>query len=219
MADADAIVVGAGLAGLVAATELTGAGRRVVVVEQESRTNLGGQAFWSFGGLFFVDSPEQRRMGIKDSQELAWQDWLGTAGFDRPVAAALGPADVRHHPNPLIMQPGPFLAGGEVDVGLRPAARPLILGAVEPGGSEPVLPGQLARVVNPKPPLLGTVDQEQSAQGPERLPPEGGLGLLVEDDHLAARIRQLGSRDQARQPGPDDDCVSVCGHRASIWPR
>ena len=84
MADADAIVVGAGLAGLVAATELTGAGRRVVVVEQESRTNLGGQAFWSFGGLFFVDSPEQRRMGIKDSVELAWQDWLGTAGFDRP---------------------------------------------------------------------------------------------------------------------------------------
>ena len=83
-ADADAIVVGAGLAGLVAATELTGAGRRVVVVEQESRTNLGGQAFWSFGGLFFVDSPEQRRMGVKDSVELAWQDWLGTAGFDRP---------------------------------------------------------------------------------------------------------------------------------------
>ena len=74
MADADAIVVGAGLAGLVAATELTGAGRRVVVVEQESRTNLGGQAFWSFGGLFFVDSPEQRRMGVKDSVELAWQD-------------------------------------------------------------------------------------------------------------------------------------------------
>ena len=84
MADADAIVVGAGLAGLVAATELTAAGRRVVVVEQESRTNLGGQAFWSFGGLFFVDSPEQRRMGVKDSVELAWQDWLGTAGFDRP---------------------------------------------------------------------------------------------------------------------------------------
>ena len=83
MTDADAIVVGAGLAGLVAATELTGAGRRVVVVEQESRANLGGQAFWSFGGLFFVDSPEQRRMGVKDSVELAWQDWLGTAGFDR----------------------------------------------------------------------------------------------------------------------------------------
>ncbi len=82
--ETDAVVVGAGLAGLVAATELTAAGRHVVVVDQESRANLGGQAFWSFGGLFLVDSPEQRRMGVKDSVELAWQDWLGTAGFDRP---------------------------------------------------------------------------------------------------------------------------------------
>ena len=82
--DADAIVVGGGLAGLVAATELTARGRTVVVVEQESRANLGGQAHWSFGGLFFVDSPEQRRMGVKDSAELAWQDWEGTAGWDGP---------------------------------------------------------------------------------------------------------------------------------------
>ncbi len=82
--EADAVVVGAGLAGLVAATELTSAGRRVVVVEQESRANLGGQAHWSFGGLFLVGSPEQRRMGIRDSAELAWQDWQGSAGFDRP---------------------------------------------------------------------------------------------------------------------------------------
>ncbi|MFO7787077.1 MAG: FAD-binding protein, partial [Halospina sp.] len=81
--DADVIVVGAGLAGLVAATELADAGRRVLIVEQESEQNLGGQAYWSLGGLLFVDSPEQRRMGIKDSPELAWQDWLGTAGFDR----------------------------------------------------------------------------------------------------------------------------------------
>jgi predicted oxidoreductase len=56
----------------------------VLVVEQENAANLGGQAFWSFGGLFFVDSPEQRRVGIHDSHELALQDWLGTAGFDRP---------------------------------------------------------------------------------------------------------------------------------------
>ncbi|MFV8834449.1 FAD-binding dehydrogenase [Aquisalimonas sp.] len=81
--DADAVVVGAGLAGLVAAAELADAGRRVIIVDQEPEQNLGGQAFWSFGGLFFVDSPEQRRMGIRDSRELAWQDWLGTAGFDR----------------------------------------------------------------------------------------------------------------------------------------
>ncbi|MFI6096179.1 FAD-binding dehydrogenase [Lentzea sp. NPDC051213] len=81
--EADVVVVGAGLAGLVATYELTKAGRRVVVVEQENRANLGGQAFWSLGGLFLVDSPEQRRNGIKDSYDLALQDWLGSAGFDR----------------------------------------------------------------------------------------------------------------------------------------
>ena len=77
------IVVGGGLAGLVATAELAAAGRRVLLLDQESEANLGGQAHWSFGGLFLVDSPEQRRLGVRDSPELAWQDWLGTAGFDR----------------------------------------------------------------------------------------------------------------------------------------
>ncbi|MFK4386246.1 MULTISPECIES: FAD-binding dehydrogenase [unclassified Bradyrhizobium] len=81
--ETDVIVVGAGLSGLVAATEIADAGKRVIVVDQEGEQSLGGQAFWSFGGLFLVDSPEQRRLGIKDSYELAMQDWLGTAGFDR----------------------------------------------------------------------------------------------------------------------------------------
>jgi predicted oxidoreductase len=81
--NADVIVVGAGLAGLVATHELVKAGRRVLVIDQENRNNLGGQAFWSLGGLFFVDSPEQRRLGIKDSHELALADWMGSAGFDR----------------------------------------------------------------------------------------------------------------------------------------
>jgi predicted oxidoreductase len=80
---ADVIVVGAGLAGLVAACEVVERGRSVLIVDQESAANLGGQAFWSFGGLFLVDSPEQRRLGIRDSHELALQDWMGTAGFDR----------------------------------------------------------------------------------------------------------------------------------------
>src|ERR1700733_860143 len=80
---ADVIIVGAGLAGLVAACEVVDRGKRVLIVDQENSTNLGGQAFWSFGGLFFVDSPEQRRLGVHDSHELALQDWLGTAAFDR----------------------------------------------------------------------------------------------------------------------------------------
>jgi len=81
--DADVIVVGAGLAGLVATAELADAGRKVLLLDQEPEQSLGGQAFWSLGGLFLVDTPEQRRMGIKDSFELAWQDWLGSAGCDR----------------------------------------------------------------------------------------------------------------------------------------
>jgi predicted oxidoreductase len=81
--DADVIVVGAGLAGLVAAAEVADDGRTVLLLDQEPEQSLGGQAFWSFGGLFLVDSPEQRRMGIKDSAALAWQDWLGSAQFDR----------------------------------------------------------------------------------------------------------------------------------------
>jgi Predicted oxidoreductase len=79
----DILIIGWGLAGLVAAGEAVAAGKRVVIVDQEPRTDLGGQAHWSFGGLFLVDSPEQRRLGIHDSLELARQDWAGTAGFDR----------------------------------------------------------------------------------------------------------------------------------------
>ncbi|MES3035574.1 MAG: FAD-binding dehydrogenase [Gemmatimonadota bacterium] len=81
--DADVIVVGAGLAGLVAAAEAADAGRSVLLLDQEGEQNLGGQAFWSLGGLFFVDSPEQRRLGIRDTHALAIRDWTVTAGFDR----------------------------------------------------------------------------------------------------------------------------------------
>jgi uncharacterized protein len=80
--DADAIIVGAGLAGLVAAAELIEAGRTIIIVDQEPEQSLGGQAFWSLGGIFLVDSPEQRRMGIRDSHALALEDWMGTAAFD-----------------------------------------------------------------------------------------------------------------------------------------
>jgi predicted oxidoreductase len=85
MADeADAVIVGAGLAGLAAAAELADAGKRVIILEQEGGDFLGGQAWWSLGGLFMVNTTEQRRLGIRDSRDLAWQDWLGSAQFDRP---------------------------------------------------------------------------------------------------------------------------------------
>ncbi|WP_194411456.1 FAD-binding dehydrogenase [Microbacterium cremeum] len=79
----DVLVIGWGLAGLVAASEAIASGKRVTIIDQEPRSNLGGQAWWSFGGLFFIDSPEQRRLGVRDSLELARQDWFGNAGFDR----------------------------------------------------------------------------------------------------------------------------------------
>ncbi len=83
----DVVVVGAGLSGLVAAAEAYNAGRTVIILDQEPEASLGGQAHWSFGGLFLVDSPEQRHLGVKDSAELALADWLGSAAFDRPEDA------------------------------------------------------------------------------------------------------------------------------------
>ncbi len=80
---ADVIIVGGGLAGLTAAHELTQRGKRVFILDQEGENSLGGQAFWSLGGLCMVDTPEQRRMRIKDSHALALQDWMGSAQFDR----------------------------------------------------------------------------------------------------------------------------------------
>lgn len=79
----DAIIIGSGLSGLVAANELINKGAKILILDQEPEQNLGGQAFWSFGGLFLVNSPQQRRMGIKDSYKLALQDWMSTAQFDR----------------------------------------------------------------------------------------------------------------------------------------
>jgi uncharacterized protein len=84
MQNTGVIIIGAGLSGLVAAAELAASGIPVTLLDQESERHLGGQAFWSLGGLFMVDTPMQRRMGVRDSLELAMQDWMGTAAFDRP---------------------------------------------------------------------------------------------------------------------------------------
>jgi hypothetical protein len=81
--EADVIVVGAGLAGLVAAAEIADAGKRVILLDQEPEASFGGQAFWSFGGLLMIDTPEQRRLRVHDSRDLALRDWLAYAGFDR----------------------------------------------------------------------------------------------------------------------------------------
>ena len=80
---ADVIIVGAGLAGMVAAHEAVLRGRKVLLLDQEAPQSLGGQAFWSLGGLMMVDTPEQRRMKINDSHDLALSDWMGSAQFDR----------------------------------------------------------------------------------------------------------------------------------------
>ena len=81
MGETDVVIIGAGLAGLVAACEAAARGKRVLVLDQEPRQSLGGQAFWSLGGLFMVDTPEQRRLRVRDSPDLSRQDWLGLAGL------------------------------------------------------------------------------------------------------------------------------------------
>jgi predicted oxidoreductase len=83
MTTPDVIVIGSGISGLTTTAELVRAGKRVLVLDQEPEGTFGGQAFWSLGGLFIVDTPEQRALGIADSQELALNDWLSTARFDR----------------------------------------------------------------------------------------------------------------------------------------
>ena len=124
-------------------------------------------------------------------------------------AAALGPADVGKEANPLLVQPRPLLARGPIDVRLCPAARPLVLGPVESGRAEPVLPGELARVLDPQAALLGAVDEEEPAERPERLPAEGLLRLLLDEDHALPGGGQLGGRDEPGKARADDDGVGL----------
>jgi uncharacterized protein len=77
----EAVVVGGGLAGLVAALELLDAGRDVLILDRDAPAAFGGLARESFGGMFFVKTPEQRLIGARDSVELAWEDWQAFAEF------------------------------------------------------------------------------------------------------------------------------------------
>ena len=127
----------------------------------------------------------------------------------RKITAALGPADHGEDLQALLIQPRTLFAGREVDIGLGPAARPKILVAVEAGRAEPVLPGKIAAVADAHAALLRRVDEEQSAERPERLPAERGLAFLIEDDHPPACIRKLGRGHEAREPRADHDGVRV----------
>ena len=78
----EVVIAGGGLAGLVTAYELLDQGRRVLLVDKDTRDNCGGLARESFGGVHMIGTPHQRRLRIEDSPELAWQDWQSVANYD-----------------------------------------------------------------------------------------------------------------------------------------
>ena len=125
------------------------------------------------------------------------------------AVSSFGPAHDGEQPVPLGVQPGPLLAGREVDVRLRPRPRPVVLRPVELGAAEPVLERQVPGVLDAHPALLGAVHEEETAEGPERLATEVLLGLLVDQDHAPTGVGQLGGGDETGETGPHDDDVSV----------
>ena len=127
----------------------------------------------------------------------------------RASVTALGPADHREDPQALVVQPLTLLTGRERDVGLGPPARPVVALPVELRAAHPVLQGELVGVLDAHPPLLRAVDEEQSAERPERLPADALLRLLVQQQHPLARVGELGGCDEAREPGADDDDVCI----------
>ena len=129
------------------------------------------------------------------------------------VAAALGPADEREGLQPALAQPAALLAGGEVDVGVCPLPRPVVLGPVEARGAEPVLQRQLVAVADAQPALFGAVDEEQPAERPERLTADVGGVLLVDDQDPTAPFDQLTGGDQTGEPRSDHDDISICHGR------
>src|SRR5699024_7725603 len=143
-------------------------------------------------------------------------------GVAVPLGAAvapLGPADDGEDPVPHRPQPAALLPRRELQVGLRPAARPVIIGAVgllEGGGAQPVLSGELEGVTDPESALLGAVHEEQPAEAPPRLRAEVLLPLALQQQHAPSAVGDLGRGDQAREPGSDDDDLCLRHHSTLI---
>src|ERR1700751_4342230 len=81
MERSDILIIGGGIAGIATALDLLDGGKSVLLVDRDEESAFGGLARESFGGMFFVDSPEQRRQGIRDSVDLAFRDWCSFAEF------------------------------------------------------------------------------------------------------------------------------------------
>jgi uncharacterized protein len=79
---ADVVIAGGGLAGIVTAYELLDRNRKVLLIDKDKPERFGGLAKESFGGVHMIGTPHQRRLGIRDSPELAWRDWQSVAEYD-----------------------------------------------------------------------------------------------------------------------------------------
>ncbi|MFN3603607.1 MAG: FAD-dependent oxidoreductase [Leptonema sp. (in: bacteria)] len=80
----DVVIIGGGLAGISTALEILNSKKnaKVILIEKSQKEGLGGLARKSFGGIFLNGTKEQKKMGIQDSPELAYQDWLSFAEFE-----------------------------------------------------------------------------------------------------------------------------------------
>jgi hypothetical protein len=152
---------------------------------------------------------EDRGAGSPDDVEAGHRVAVPGCG----VPAALSPADDREQLDALRREPRPLLAGGEGEVGLGPLPAPLVfVFAVELGAREPVLPGEIVRVLDAHATLLGSVDEEEPAERPPGLTAERRLRLLFEHDDPLAGFDEFGRRHQARQSRADHDHISLRRH-------
>lgn len=77
------LIVGGGIAGICTALELLDKGIEVLLLDRDGEDKFGGMANEAFGGMHFVDTPLQRRNGIKDNKQLALDDWMAAAQFKK----------------------------------------------------------------------------------------------------------------------------------------